>query len=59
MIWQIMKDFEGLLSKEIKYSKETFKNIQKAARSAESLKEQQTINREHSEKRDQTRKQNE
>lgn len=33
-IWQIMKHFEGLLSKEIKSNKERFKNIQKAARSA-------------------------
>lgn len=39
-----MKDFEGLLPKEKKSNKEAFKNIQKAARSAESSKEQQTIN---------------
>lgn len=45
-----MKDFEGLLSKEKESNKEAFKNIQKAARSAESAKEQQTINQECSEK---------
>lgn len=50
IIWQSMKDFEGLLSKEKESNKEAFKNIQKAARSAESSKEQQTINRECSEK---------
>lgn len=50
-----MKGFE-LLSKEIKFKKEAFKNIQKATRSAESLKEQRIINWEWSEKKNQSKK---
>lgn len=50
IIREIMNKFERLVSKETKPNKKAFKNIQKTVRSSESLKEQQPIQQECSEK---------